>query len=363
MTKKEKFLLRNSGAVLHRYHRTKRRLRLMDPPAAVQWIATNRCNLRCRHCLSSSGVADADELSTSEALDLVKEFADLPVGLLSVTGGEPLLREDVFEVLGRARSLGLQTSINTNGALVKTFERELCDAHLVSVNVSIDGLRNTHNSIRCSETSFDEAVEAMEILSSMGVIVSAVTTINRDNCAELNELFHIVATTGAVAWQLQATVPGGRAAANKRWCLAPGEWAGVRKFVAAKRRCFNVFLASGVAWCGPDAPEVKDSPFFCAAGITTCTVAADGSVIGCFGWPKHMSEGNVRERSFADIWYNEFDRFRNAQYSEQCRGCGDFNVCHGGCSVARYYDSQCLKYAWTEKATVTLPGLIQEAEL
>ena len=352
MTRKQEFLLKNSGAILHRYFGMKRRLHMTDPPIAVQWVATNRCNLRCRHCLSSSGRAEASELDTSEVLDLMEQLADMPVEMISVTGGEPLLREDMFEVIGRARHLGLQVSMNTNGALVRMFERELHDARLVSVNVSIDGLKEAHNFIRRSETSYDEATDAMEFLASTGVLVSAVTTVNRDNYAQLNELFHVVATSGATVWQLQATVPGGRAAADDLWRLTPLEWENVRKFVAAKRSYFDVHFAGGMAYCGPDAQDVKDSPFFCTAGITTCTVNADGTVVGCFGWPKELSEGNIRERSFADIWYNGFGRFRNPHYPEGCRGCEEFNVCHGGCSVARYYNSQCLKYSWSKEAVI-----------
>ena|SRR5262245_423775 len=166
-----------------------------DPPGPVViWNLVRRCNLACMHCYSIS--ADVDfpgELTTAEVFSVLLDLKAFGVPALILSGGEPLLRGDLFEIAARARSLGLYTALSTNGTLIDvTLALRIRDAGFGYVGISLDGLEETHDRFRRKKGAFSRSLEALCLLRDMGVKVGVRFTMTRDNAADFEPLLDLV---------------------------------------------------------------------------------------------------------------------------------------------------------------------------
>ncbi len=191
-------------------------------PIYAVWEVTLRCDLACRHCGSRAGRARPDELTTDEALDLVRQMAELGVQEVTLIGGEAYLRDDWLDLIRAVTSRGMTCNMTTGA---RAFTRERAEAAraagLEGVSVSVDGLRATHDALRAFDGSFDAAMAGMKHAAAAGLRVSANTQINRDNLAEIEPLFDALAGAGITAWQIQITTAMGRAADEPEILLEP----------------------------------------------------------------------------------------------------------------------------------------------
>jgi MoaA/NifB/PqqE/SkfB family radical SAM enzyme len=191
-------------------------------PVYAVWEITLRCDLACRHCGSRAGHARPDELTTAEALDLVRQMADLGVREVALIGGEAYLRDDWLAIVRAIRDHGMQCSTTTGGrGMTEEVARRAKAAGIQSASVSVDGLRETHDRVRALEGSFDAALRALRALRSAGIPVASNTTIHRANVREVPELFEVLVAEGIHAWQMMLTVAMGRAADEDRMLVEP----------------------------------------------------------------------------------------------------------------------------------------------
>src|SRR5689334_5617864 len=164
------------------------------PGPVVIWNLIRRCNLTCKHCYSIS--ADIDfpgELSTEEVFRVMDDLKAFRVPALILSGGEPLLRKDIFEIAGRARRLGFSVALSTNGTLIdEALAKRIADAGFGYVGISLDGLQETHDKFRRKEKSFEKSLAALRALRDLQVKVGVRFTLTEDNAADFEPLLDLV---------------------------------------------------------------------------------------------------------------------------------------------------------------------------
>ncbi len=318
-------------------------------PVHAVWELTLRCDLACHHCSSRAGRARPDELTTAEALDVVNQMADLGVLEVTLIGGEAYLHEGWADVVRAVRKRGMECTMVTGGRGISPERaREARDAGLMSVSVSIDGLRETHDALRALTGSFDAALGAMANLAAAGVPVSANTQIGRKNRRELSGIFDTIAAAGAHSWQVQLTVAGGRAADDPSILLEPYQLLEVMPAITrieprARAANLRIWPGNNIGYYGPyeellrgDWPGGRKGA--CGAGRLILGIESNGGVKGCPSLPSaSYVGGNVRDDSLVDIWelapalrFNRDPRL--PELWGHCEGCYYAGDCLGGCS-------------------------------
>jgi radical SAM protein with 4Fe4S-binding SPASM domain len=349
----------------------RRRLNIVEDearfhPAYVVWELTLRCDHACAHCGSRAGAARDDELSTEKALAVVDELADLRAREVVLIGGEAYLHEGFLAVVRKLKARGIRPTMTTGGkGITAELAREMKAAGVHTVSVSVDGLAAQHNLMRQSRKSFDGAMAAIDHLRAAGINTAANTNVNRLNAPDLEELFEVLSARGIYAWQVQITVPLGRAADRPQMLLQPYDLLEVVPRVAAlKRRAFargiTLMPGNNLGYFGPEeallrtphdvdgergaggtAPE-RDHWQGCQAGKLVMGIESDGAVKGC---PSLQTlsyvGGSLATRSLKDIWRNTpelaFNRGRGVDdLWGLCRTCTFAEVCKGGCTFTAH---------------------------
>ena len=158
------------------------------PGPVVIWNLIRRCNLTCKHCYSIS--ADIDfpgELSTEQVFSVMDDLRGFRVPVLILSGGEPLLRPDIFEISRRAKEMGFYVGLSTNGTLIDDSKiKEIAAIGYDYVGISIDGLRATHDRFRRRQGAFDESMRGVQLCREHGIKVGLRFTLTQDNAVELN---------------------------------------------------------------------------------------------------------------------------------------------------------------------------------
>jgi len=310
---------------------------------------TLRCDLACRHCGSRAGHARPDELSTAECLDLVEQMADLGVLETTLIGGEAYLRDDWTEIAAALVRRGITVSMTTGGrGITPERARSAKAAGFTSVIVSIDGIEATHDRLRGVDGSFARALAAMDALRAAGVTVTCNTQINRLSMAELPQILEVIAAHGAKSWQLQLTVPMGRAADEPAVLLQPPDLLELFPLLGelkARAQELGILLWPGnnVGYFGPYESALRGTlpeghMGSCGAGRTLLGIEADGSIKGCPSLPTEAwTGGNIRDASLKDIW----ERAEPLRYTRDrtvdslwgyCRTCYYAEKCGAGCT-------------------------------
>ncbi len=334
------------------------------------WESTIRCNLTCAHCrrVESDQTAHKD-LSTSQASGLIGQLAELGKGqpmmpVLVFSGGEPLCRADLFELIGKANSLGITPALATNGTLIDAAIAErIRNSAVARVSVSLDGATpEVHDRLRQLKGSFERAIEGIGYLRDAKVSFQINITLTRHNAGQLQEIYELARSLGAVAVHVFMLVPVGcgRSLADTDM-LSPEQYE--QKMLEICRLDGRGELQMKVT-CGPHYERVirqeglhasrlraghgggKFTPAKagvpgrgghgsaskgCLAGLGVLFVGHQGDVFPCGYLP--VKCGNVLEEKLSDIWYNSEDLARmrdSSQLEGKCGICGYRQIC-GGC--------------------------------
>jgi radical SAM protein with 4Fe4S-binding SPASM domain len=335
------------------------------PVPVVFWNLTNRCNLRCAHCYSRSDprCATHDELTTTEARACIDDLASIRVPLILFTGGEPLLRGDVWELAEHAASKGIKTALSSNGTLITAeIARKIRRSGIEYVGISLDGARGeTHDRFRSSPGSFSRAVAAFAHCRAAGVRCGVRVTLTRDNYRELGPLIDLAGSLGASRFCLYWLVPCGRGRdAYERLQLGGTEVTGALDLlcrvaqetdpatmefltVDAPQDCIHL-LQMMERNGSPDLPDTRDLlrslKGGCSAGTRVANIDPRGDVYPCqFARSADFFIGNIRTRPFSAIWADNahpvIARFRTKTPSPggKCGECRYLPLCGGGCRV------------------------------
>jgi MoaA/NifB/PqqE/SkfB family radical SAM enzyme len=281
-------------------------------PGTVVWEITLACNMRCIHCGSSAGPLRKrpDELSTKEAIGLIRQLKEIGSERIVLSGGEPFLRKD-WEVLAKeVAAVDMVPSFISNGFLLDEKKAERIkglhrpDAH---VGVSIDGDEKTHDYIRQTKGSFKKATRALEILKEKGIFASAVTQVNMLNFKLLPKIRDHIFKRGIYVWQIQLATPWGRLAENPKLLLTPQKYVKLVQFIVEQRKILGEMVvgADDIGYYTELEQQIRPKGEWrgCHAGLRTLGLTSNGNVTGCLSLQEpQFIEGNIRNRRLKDIW-------------------------------------------------------------
>jgi radical SAM protein with 4Fe4S-binding SPASM domain len=326
-------------------------------PLNAVWEITMKCDQACDHCGTRAGPAPRpSELSTAEVLEVGRALHRLGCREVTLIGGEAYLRADIHEVVAFLAGLGMRVVMQTGGrTLTAARARALKEAGLAAAGVSVDGPARVHDRLRGNLGSHRAAIGALDAARDAGLVVSANTQVNRLNQGLLRETCAELRAHGIQTWQVQLTVPMGRAADRPEWIVEPwgvvdivrtlaeiqleavkGPWEGVP---------FNVICGNNLGYFGPHEVIMRSRPGGpvehwggCRAGIDVIGIESDGTIKGCPSLPTApYAGGNVRDASLEQIWEHAAAlRFARDRSLDElwgfCKSCYYADVCRGGCS-------------------------------
>jgi radical SAM enzyme (rSAM/lipoprotein system) len=305
------------------------------------WETTLRCNLRCRHCGSDCGIEKEDsELPAYKVLEVFKDIAahyNPKKIMIAVTGGEPLVREDLFDILTEVSQMGFPWGMVTNGMLVDEKTVEKCAAAgMRTVSVSLDGLEDSHNWLRNNEMSYERAVNALKLFKESGHFqsIDAITCVNSRNINELEDIYKLLSEIGIQGWRLFTIFPKGRAVSNSELVINKDILKEVFQFIKEKRQCggpLNVsYSEEGYLGCEWER-EVREDFFYCGAGVNVGSLLCDGSYGACPSLSREWIQGNVDELSFSEAWETRYNNMRDRSWmrTDACTQCKEWKNCNG----------------------------------
>ncbi len=308
------------------------------PLQQLFWESTLRCNMRCRHCGSDCKM---DSLSPDmlfedfeKVLRRVKEVYDSHHIMVVISGGEPLMRQDLAECGRRIYELEFPWGMVTNGRLLSRSKLdELKRSGLRSITVSLDGLEEDHNWMRGTEDSFQYASEAVRMLAKdPDLAFDVVTCVNRRTLGKLDEIKEFLVSCGVKGWRLFSVVPMGRAKNDPELILQGGEVRQLMDFIVRTReegRINASYCCEG--FVGEYEGRVRDYLYHCQAGVSVGSVLIDGSISACTSVRGNYHQGNIYKDDFVDVWENRFQPYRDREWMRkgECGECKWFRYCEG----------------------------------
>jgi Fe-coproporphyrin III synthase len=336
-----------------------------NPPGPVViWNLIRRCNLTCKHCYSIS--ADRDfpgELSTKEVYGVMDDLKAFRVPVLILSGGEPLLRPDIFQISERAKSMGFYVGLSTNGTLIDPgMMDDIAGVGYDYVGISIDGVKETHDRFRRKDGAFDASMEGVRLCRSRGIKVGLRFTVTQDNAHELPDLLELMNREAIDKFYLSHLNYAGRGNRNRKddvfhrttrqvmdqlfqACLEDVQEGRQREFVTGNNDADGVYLLYWIASRFPDRVEHLRARLAQWGGNSSGVNIANIDNLGnvhpdTFWW--HYNLGNVRQRSFADIWTDRSDPLMAGLKSSprpvkgRCGACSYLDVCGGNTRVRAY---------------------------
>lgn len=308
----------------------------------VSWNTTNRCNMFCKHCYRESGSELSDELSTKEAKKLIKEIKCAGFKIMIFSGGEPLIREDIVELIRYAKDSGLKPVLGSNGTmLTDKFAYDLKTAGIKVIGISLDSMNvQKHDTLREYEGAWEKAVEGMDFCRRAGIPFQIHTTVMNWNYCEIEDIYDFAVTKDAAAHHLFLLIPTGRALEIESNILESDEYENLLRRVLDKQKDFDIEIKPT---CAPQFMRIAKEKNIdvrytrgCLAGISYCIIAPNGNIQPCAYLD--FSVGNVRQDSFSEIWKkNEFlNELRSMNYTGKCSSCKYKKIC-GGCRARAYY--------------------------
>jgi radical SAM protein with 4Fe4S-binding SPASM domain len=320
----------------------------------VSWNLTKKCNLRCEHCYIEAGVIERDEaldeLSTDECFDVIDQLATVnPEALLILTGGEPLLRRDVFAIAQRASDRGLWPVVGTNGVFItEELSERMIASGIRGVSLSLDALdAETHDRFRGVQGAWQNTVNGAEVLTKIGLPFIVQTTVGSHNHQEIPEIAEMAHALGARVFNLYFLVPTGRGAFISD--LTAQKYEDIMGQLQALQRDFSGRMVVN-SKCAPHYQRYlyerePDSPFLktfsmgaggCPAGTHYVGIRPNGDVTPCPYLPVYG--GNLRETPFQEIWDSSkvfTDIRKRNDLGGRCGPCEFSQVC-GGCRARAF---------------------------
>jgi len=323
-------------------------------PKWIAWEVTRRCNLNCVHCRSASTMNSFDTaFDTEEAKKLIDDIASFAKPVMVLSGGEPLLRADLFDIATYGTEKGLRMCIATNGALVTD---EIClkmkASGIKMVSMSLDGSGpGTHDNFRNQPGAFDGVVRAAGLFNKHGIEFLINSSFTKRNQKEIPDVMKVAKGLGAKAWYMFMIVPTGRGEDIMSELISKEDYEEILKWHYETEKDETAMLMRPT--CAPhyyrivpqmnklaeegDKLERRTLKFStggskgCLAGQVICLITAEGEVYPCSYFPR--SAGNVKKTHFKDIWeksklFLELRDFK--KYKGKCGDCEYINVC-GGC--------------------------------
>lgn len=316
----------------------------------IAWEVTRSCNLACKHCRAEAHTEPyPGELDTQEAKALIDTFPQVGNPIIIFTGGDPMMRADLYELIEYATSLGLRCVLSPNGTLItEENAAQIRESGIQRCSISIDGpSAELHDEFRGVAGAFEQSMRGINYLKQQGVEFQINTTVTRDNLPYFKDIFKLCEDLGAAAWHIFLLVPTGRASELGTQVISAEEYEEVLNWFYDFRKTTSMHLK---ATCAPhyyrimrqrakeEGLAVTPDNFGmdamtrgCLGGIGFCFISHVGQVQPC-GYLE-LNCGNIRETPFPEIWRKSkyFQQFRTPEeYDGKCGHCEYHKVC-GGC--------------------------------
>jgi radical SAM protein with 4Fe4S-binding SPASM domain len=321
------------------------------PLEMIYWEATRNCDIKCVHCGSPLETWEKDsELSSEEVLNAFAEIYDTfdlsQFKFISITGGEPFVRKDLFEILKGLKKIGYSViTIQTNGNYLARHPEDiglLLELNIKGLGTNLDGLESTHDSFRNMKGSYANVVKMSTTLNNnyRDKIHSTISTVvSRKNINELENLSKIVREINPHRWRLMPFDPIGRGSIAENYLLNSSDYKVLFDFIAKERLEYidrqdltQIEFGCG-GWLGLELEgRIRPYIWHCVAGINTLGLLYDGGIAGCSNIPRAFIEGNLRADKILDVWNNRYRRFREFDWKKMgdCIDCSQWDYCHGG---------------------------------
>lgn len=312
----------------------------------VAWEVTRSCNLSCIHCRASAECGPYEnELSTAECFKVLDDIASFSTPIIIFTGGEPLLRDDIYDLVQHGSDLGLRCVMATNGSLLdETVVGRLIDVGIQRISLSLDGAaRETHDTFRKVEGSFDSVINGAKLATSAGLPFQINSTITRLNLDELPAMLDLAVDLGAVAYHVFLLVPTGRGKELEEQEIPAADYERTLNWFYDQRETVPIQLK---ATCAPhyhrilrqrakrEGKEVNFQTYGldavtrgCLGGISFCFISHTGRMSPC-GYLE-LDCGNVLVEGFKKAW-------RESKVFTDLR---DYDKLEGKCGVCEYRDA------------------------
>jgi AdoMet-dependent heme synthase len=308
----------------------------------ISWNTTRECHLKCKHCYRDAGAKEKRELSTDEGKKLINEIALAGFKILVLSGGEPLLRDDIYELCSHAKSVGLRPVFGTTGTTINTeVAMKLKAAGAACMGISLDSAGpELHDQFRQVPGAWQAAIDGMEACRKAGLPFQIHTTVVKQNYHEFESIADLAVAKGAIAHHIFFLVPTGRGKEIEADGLREKEYEQLLHRILKKQKTVNIELKPT---CAPQFMRIArkmniDMRFSrgCLAGTAYCCIIPSGDVHPCPYLP--LKVGNVLETPFSEIWQNAdlFKELRTDNLGGKCGTCDYKEIC-GGCRARAYY--------------------------
>ncbi len=327
-------------------------------PKWIAWEVTRRCNLKCVHCRSSSEaeVEGHPDFSLEDGKRVIDDIASYASPVLVLSGGEPLVRKDVFELAQYGTDKGLRMCMATNGALV---DEDVCkkmkETGIKMVSMSLDGsTAEVHDDFRNQAGAFEGVMRAAELFKKHEIPFLFNSSFTKRNQEEIPRVYDLAKKLGATAWYMFMIVPTGRGDDLMQELISKEDYEEILDWhyemekleddILVRPTCAPHYYRVRLQKAKEDKEKVKHRTLKfstggskgCLAGQLICLIDVDGNVLPCSYFPE--SAGNVFREKFKDIWENSalFKDMRDFKsYKGRCGSCEFVNVC-GGCRARAY---------------------------
>jgi heme d1 biosynthesis radical SAM protein NirJ len=327
----------------------------------VIWNLIRRCNLTCKHCYSISADTDfPNELSTEQVYEVMDDLKQFGVPVLILSGGEPLLRPDIFAIAQHSKDMGFYTALSTNGTLIdeNNIDR-IADMGFDYLGISIDGIAETHDKFRRKEGAFDASVKALRLCHDKGIKVGLRFTMTQDNAEELPKLLELMDDEKIDKFYFSHLNYAGRGNKNRkddthfkttRWAMdllferamADAKAGRNTEFVTGNNDADGVYLLHWVKRHYPEQAEHIEAKLRQwggnSSGVNISNIDNQGRVHPDTMW-WHYDLGNVKERPFSEIWQDTSDpimaglKQHPRPVKGRCGNCVHLDICNGNTRV------------------------------
>lgn len=316
----------------------------------LRWLffeITDKCNLNCIHC-GSNCTSDGLFLSMDDikaALQSVQKNKPM----ICLTGGEPMLHPDFFEIASCVSAMGFLWGMTTNATFIDdAAARKLKQAGMGTVSVSLDGLEHSHDSFRRQKGAWHRAIRGLQALQNAGFEPQVTTVLHQENFHELEPLYDFLCELGITSWRPINIEPIGRACEASSLLLKPDQFAHLLSFIREKRfdqNCKMEVTFGCSHYLGVQYERmVREHYFLCGAGILTASIRCNGDICACLDVADRpeLVQGNIRCDDFMHVWLHRFEAFRRDRTADcaQCMNCPERRVCGGDSAHTWSYDQK-----------------------
>ncbi|AFL68640.1 radical SAM/SPASM domain-containing protein [Sulfurospirillum barnesii] len=321
-------------------------------PENCVWELTLKCNMNCLHCGSRAGKKRKNELSNKEALALADELINLGCKYVTLIGGEVFLYNGWEKIARRFTENGVTVNIITNGYHFGDKQvKEVTYAGLSNIALSIDGMKEKHNTIRNNSKSFDSLMKTINRLNQENIKIGVNTTLIDSNVSDLEELYTFLLDNNIKIWQLQLANPMGNFSDRKEQMISINNIKKVTSFIKQKRDegKLKIYTGDNIGYYDENEKFIRGEPgninywSGCHAGLSVVGIDSVGNVKGCESlYDDIFIEGNIREESFSDIWFKDNNfaynrKFDKSLLSGKCKDCDMGVYCRAGCRGACFF--------------------------